>query len=152
MASLILLSVGGCSTTSDRIGGGELSLQVGKRYALRREALIVANRGLIDSIENPDYTMQTYPRYPYRTNPLGVLPRGTIIEVRKIELLSHNRFEATGEAMTGEFKRQLTAYNVTKGVTVGPWPRTGIVLINELCGGSCFDARECVRNLTEYAD
>src|ERR1043166_166771 len=68
---LCLALLAGCSTPSDHIGARDTQLKVGRKYTLRTEAIIVANRGLINSIENPDHRLQDYKPYedydPYYT-------------------------------------------------------------------------------------
>ena len=74
---LALLGLAGCSTASDHIGSGDVQLQVGRKYALQRDAILLANRGYIDSIENPDRNIQDYQPYRdyhrYYTKPRGIL-------------------------------------------------------------------------------
>jgi hypothetical protein len=118
-ACFALVGLVGCSTTSDHIGAGDIQLKVGRKYTLRREAIIVANRGLINSIENPDHRIRDYKPYedydPYYTMPLGVLPEGTVIEVKQIRFSRRNDFLVVGEITTGEYKKKsVTPY--TAGV------------------------------------
>ena len=154
---LALLGLAGCSTTSDHIGSGDVQLKVGRKYTLQRDAILLANRGYIDSIENPDHNIQDYKPYrdyhPYYTGPRGVLPGGTVIEVEKIRFFKRNQFLVIGEIKTGAYKKQaVTPYTAIKGFTVGGWPPTGKVVMNGLCGGAAFDPHELARNLSERAD
>jgi len=154
---LALLGLAGCSTVSDHIGSGDVQLKVGGKYALQRDAIILANRGYINSIENPDRNIQDYTPHkdydPYYIMPLGVLPGGTVIEVNEIRFYRRNRFLVVGEIKTGEYKKKpVTPYTATKGVILGSWPPTGKVVMNGLCGGRSFDPRELARNLSERVD
>ena len=154
---LALLGLAGCSTPSDHIGSGDVQLKVGRKYTLQRDAILLANRGYVDSIENPDRNIQDYKPYrdyhPYYTGPRGVLPGGTVIEVEKIRFFKRNQFLVMGEIKTGDYKKQtVTPYTVTKWVFGGDWPPDGIVVMNGLCGGRSFDPHELARNLSERAD
>ncbi len=154
---LALLGLAGCSTVSDHIGSGDVQLKVGGKYALQRDAIVLANRGYINSIENPDRNIQDYTPHkdydPYYIMPLGVLPGGTVIEVNEIRFYRRNRFLVVGEIKTGEYKKKpVTPYTATKGVILGSWPPTGKVVMNGLCGGRSFDPRELARNLSERVD
>ena len=57
---LVMVCLAGCSTTSDHIGSDSLRLKVGQTYVLKRDAILLANRGTVNSIENPDYTLENY--------------------------------------------------------------------------------------------
>src|SRR2546430_1550586 len=154
---LALLGLAGCSTASDHIGSGDVQLKVGRKYALQRDAILLANRGYVDSIENPDRNIQDYKPYrdyhPYYTKPRGVLPGGTVIEVEKIRFFKRNQFLVMGEIKTGAYKKQaVTPYTAIKGFTVGGWPPTGKVVMNRLCGGRAFDPQELARNLSGRVD
>ena len=151
---LAVLCLTGCSTTSDHIGSDGLQLKLGQKYELKRDAILLANRGAVDSIENPDYIIESYKAYvdfdPYWTKPRGVLPAGTVLEVREIRFFKHNRFRVMGEIVTGKYKpKAVGAYDVVKGYTVGGWPPTGEVVMNNLCGGHSFDSGQLARNLSE---
>jgi hypothetical protein len=111
----------------------------------------------MDSIANPDYRIESYKPYedydPYWTKPRGVLPAGTVIEVREIRFFKHNQFRVLGEIMTGTYKRQaIGAYDVLKGYTVGGWPPTGEVVMDNLCGGRSFEPGQLGRNLSEKVE
>ena len=154
---LITFGVAGCSTRSGQIGAGCTVLKVGREYVLKRNAILLGNRGEIDSVANPDFTIENFKPYkdfdPYWTETKGVVPAGTVIAVREIRLFKHEQFRVIGEIMDGDFKRQpLNAYKVVKGATVGPWPSTGQFMMNNLCGGKGFDASEVTRNISEKVD
>jgi hypothetical protein len=151
---LAILCFAGCSTTSDHIGTRDLQLKVGQKYELKRDAILLANRGRMDSIESPDYKIETYKPNkdfdPYWTKPIGVLTAGTEIEVKEIYFFKHDRFQVLGEIITGQYKRQAVgAYDTLKVVTVGGWPPTGEVIMDNLCGGITFNPSQLAKNLTE---
>ena len=154
---LAMVCLAGCSTTSDHIGSDSLRLKVGQTYVLKRDAILLANRGTVNSIENPDYTLENYKAYkdfdPYWAQPIGVLPTGTVIEVKEIRLFKHDQFRVMGEIRTGKYQRQdVGAYDVVKGYTVGGWPPTGKVLMNSVCGGRSFDPSQLARNLSDNVE
>jgi hypothetical protein len=154
---LAIVYLAGCSTASDQIGSDGFGLKVGKQYVLKRDAILLSHRGLADSIENPDYSLADYKAYrdysPYDTLPIGVLPSGTVIQVKEIRLFRHDNFRVMGEIMTGKYKRQpVDAYDVLKGYTIGGWPPTGEVFMNSLCGGCSFDPSQLARNLSEKVE
>jgi hypothetical protein len=157
VALCLVVCLAGCSTTSDHIGSDSLRLKVGQKYVLKRDAILLANRGAVNSIENPDYSLENYKAYkdfdPYWTQPIGVLPTGTVIEVKEIRFFKHGQFRVMGEIMTGKYKRQAVgAYDVVKGYTVGGWPPTGKVVMNSLCGGRSFDPNWLARNLSDNVE
>ena len=152
-----MLGFVGCSTTVSHIESNSAQLKVGKKYLLRREAILLANRGLMDSIENPNYSLQNYKPYenyhPYYTKPIGVLSAGTAIEVKDIRFFRRNQLRVIGEIKTGPYVRErLTFWRAIKGLIMGPWPRTGEVVMNNLCGGKSIDDRELTGNLAEQAE
>ena len=154
---LITLGVAGCSTRSDQIGSSGTVLKVGRVYVLKRDAILLGNRGELDSVANPDFTIENFKPYkdfdPYWTGTRGVVPAGTVIAVREIRLFKHEQFRVIGEIMSGDFKYQpLNAYNVIKGATAGPWPSDGRFVMNNLCGGKGFNAGEVARNISEKMD
>jgi hypothetical protein len=151
---MVFVCLAGCSTTSDQIGSDQLVLKVGKQYVLKRDAILLARRGLTDSIENPDYNLADFKAdrdySSYDTRPIGVLPSGTVIQVKEIRLFKDDDFRVMGEIVTGNYKRQpVRAYDSLKGYTIGGWPRTGKVVMNRLCGGRTFDHNQLARNLSE---
>jgi hypothetical protein len=107
---IALLFTTGCSTTSNHIGSDRIQLNTGSKYLLQRDAILLANRGAIDSIENPDYKIEDYKPYqhynPYYTKPIGVLRAGTILQVREIKTSKNGQFRAVGEILSGEYKRK----------------------------------------------
>jgi len=154
---LITVAMAGCSTRSDQFGSGSTVLKVGREYVLKRDAILLGNRGELDSVANPDFTIENFKPYkdfdPYWVKPRGMVPTGTVIAVRKIRLFKHEQFQLIGEIVSGDYKRQpLNAYNVAKGATVGPWPSPGQFVMNNLCGGKTFDAGEVARNISEKVD
>ncbi|MBI3852390.1 MAG: hypothetical protein HY298_19205 [Verrucomicrobia bacterium] len=154
---MVMLAFVGCSTSVSHVGSNDAHLTIGKRYLLQREAILLANRGLMDSVENPNYNLQNYKPYedyhPYYIQPIGVLPKGTLIEVKEIRLYRRNQFLVIGEIKTGPYVRErLSVWRIIKGVIIGPWPRTGKVIMNKLCGGESIDYREIKRNLAEQVE
>jgi len=144
----------GCSTTPHQIGSADCRLTVGQQYFLKRNAILLANRGLIDSIENPNHTFENYKPHrdydPYYVQPIGVLPAGTVLEVKRIRVFKNSHFDVRGEILSGEYKRQpVRAYDVAKGITIGGWPPTGEVMMQNLCGGQSFDPSQLALNLSE---
>src|SRR5882724_824710 len=107
---LITLGVAGCSTRSDQIGSRGTVLKVGREYVLKRDAILLGNRGELDSVANPDFTIENFKPYkdfdPYWTGTRGVVPAGTVIAVREIRLFKHEQFRVIGEIMSGDFKYQ----------------------------------------------
>jgi len=157
LLTVALLGAIGCSTTADRIGQGGSQLVVGQNYMLQRPAILLAKRGMIDSIENPDRVIESYEPYqdyhPYDTKPLGVLSVGTLIEVKALRLFRDGEFIVTGEIVSGPYKRQVSnAYGELKRMTVGGRPQTGEVSMNHLCGGRVFVQKEFARNLARAAE
>ncbi len=151
---IAVLSVVGCSTAPRQIGSGDAQLTVGQKYLLKRDAILLTRRGLIDSIESPDYTFESYQPYrdydPYYVQPIGVLPAGTEIEVKKIRLFKGDHFDVEGEILSGKYKRQpVSVYGAAKGLTIGGWPPTGKVMMENLCGGIAFDPGQLARNLSQ---
>jgi hypothetical protein len=154
VATLCLI---GCSTTRSKLGSGDSQLVVGKKYVLRRDAILLERRGSIASIENPDYKLENYQPYknydPYSIRPRGVLPAGTILQVKRIRKFKNDSFDVEGEILSGEYKRQpVSAYAAAKGVTIGDWPPTGMVMMENLCGGRSFDPTRLPRNLSEKTE
>ncbi len=146
----------GCSTVPHQLGSGDHQLTAGQQYALKREAILLAHRGVIDSIENPDYTWDNYKPYknysPYDTQPIGVLPPGTVLIVKKIRVFKSGDFHVEGEILSGKYKRQpVSAYDVAKGFTVGGSPPTGKVSMQNLCGGRSFDPDQLALNLSKVS-
>ena len=140
-----------------QVGSGDQHLTVGQQYGLRREAILLSHRGMINSIENPDYTLDNYKPYkeysPYDTKPIAVLPAGTVLVVKKICVFKNGDFEVQGEILSGHYKRQpVSAYNAAKGVTVGGWPPTGKVMMQNLCGGRSFDPVQFSANLSRMPE
>ncbi len=151
---LAALCLVGCSTAPHQVGSGGRQLTVGQQYVLKRDAILLGHRGLIDSIENPDYTFENYKPYndydPYDTRPYGVLPAGRVLGVKKIRVFKGGHFDVQGEILSGKYKRQpVSLYDVAKGVTVGGWPPTGKVMMQNLCGGQSFDPGQLALNLSE---
>ncbi len=152
---LAMLGLTGCATitTTNQIGVNGAELRTDKKYFLQKEAILLAHRGWLDSIEKPDYKLHDYRPYehfdPYYTKPRGTLPVGTVIKVKEIRLFKDSTFQIIGEIMTGEYAREeLTFWRGLKGFVVGPRPRTGKVVINNLCGGKTFDHLATEQNLT----
>lgn len=117
---------------------------------------MLGNRGTIDSIENPDYRIEDYKAYknydPYYTAPRGVLPAGTVIEVKEIRVFKGGYYDVEGEILSGKYKRQrLTVYNVAKGFT-SAWPECGRITIEKLCGSPSFDPSQLARNLSKMPE
>ena len=149
-----MLALTGCSTTTNQIGVDGAGLKTGKPYVMQREAILLAHRGSMDSIENPNYKLPDYRPHehfnPYHTKPIGTLPAGTVIEVREIRLFKDQAFQVISEIKSGQFaKEELTFWRGLKAVVVGPWPRTGEAVMNNLCGGKSFDHVATAQNLTE---
>lgn len=147
----------GCSTAKHQLGSGTGQLAVGQRYVLRRDAILLRRRGVIDSLENPDYRLNTYKPYknydPYDTQPLGVLPAGTVLKVKRIRVFKNGYFDVEGEILSGTFKRQpVSVSDGAKGFTVGGWPPTGRVTMEKLCGNKSFDPAQLARNLSKAAN
>ena len=147
----------GCSTNRSQLGSGDSQLVVGKKYVLRRDAILLERRGLIDAIENPEHKLENYKPYkdydPYYLQPKGVLPAGTVLQVKKLRTFKDDSFEVEGEILSGKYKRQpVGAYAAVKGLTIGGWPPTGKVMMENLCGGRSFDPTQLQRNLSEKAD
>jgi hypothetical protein len=154
---LAALCLAACSTVPHQLGSGDRQLTVGQQYALKREAILLAHRGVIDSIENPDYTLDNYKAYkdysPYDTQPIAVLPTGTVLVVKKIRVFKSGDFDVQGEILSGRYKRQpVSAYDVAKGFTVGGWPPTGKVMMQNLCGGRSFDPGQLILNLSKIPE
>lgn len=154
---LAAICLTGCSTVPHQLGSRDGQLTVGQQYALKREAILLAHRGLIDSIENPNYTLNNYKPYknynPYDTQPIAVLPAGTVLVVKKIRVFKSGDLDVQGEILSGEYKRQpVTAYGVAKGFTVGGWPPTGKVTMQNLCGGRSFDPDQLAVNLSAISE
>ncbi len=157
LLNLVFLGVVGCSTTVERVSQGDVQLVVGRKYALQRPAILLAKRGMIDSIENPDRVIENYKPSrdydPYDTKPMGVLSAGTLIEVRELRQYRDGDFLVTGEIVTGLYKRQVSnSYGELKRMTVGGRPQTGEVSMNHLCGGRTFVPKEFTRNLVPAAE
>ena len=116
---LALLGLAGCSTVSDHIGSGHVQLKVGGKYALQKDAIILANRGYINSIENPDRNIQDYTPHkdydPYYTMPLGVLPGGTVIEVNEIRFCDEEIWPAEHADRRGFFPCRLCGRRLESG-------------------------------------
>jgi hypothetical protein len=149
-----VLCIAGCSTVPRQIGSSDAQLTVGQKYVLKRDAILLGRRGLINSIESPDYAFESYQPYrdydPYYVQPIGVVPAGTVIEVKKIRMFKGDRFDVEGEILSGEYKRQpVSVYGAAKGLTVGSWPPTGKVMMENLCGGIAFDPGQLARNLSQ---
>jgi hypothetical protein len=154
---VVLLVFLGCFTTVERISQGDVQLVVGKKYMLQRPAILLARRGMIDSVENPDRVIENYKPYqdydPYDTRPLGVLSVGTLIEVKELRLFRDGEILVTGEIVSGPYKRQVSnGYGELKRLTVGGRPQTGEVSMNRLCGGRVFVPEEFARNLAQQVD
>jgi len=60
----VVLCIAGCSTVPRQVGSGGAQLTVGQKYVLKRDAILLERRGLIGSIENPDYALEDFT--PYR--------------------------------------------------------------------------------------
>ena len=151
---LAALCLFGCATVPRQIGSAEAHLAVGQKYVLKRDAILLERRGLIESIENPDHSIDDYKPYrdydPYYIRPIAVLPAGTLLEVKRIRTFKGDHFDVEGEILSGEHKYQApSAYTVAKGLTLGGWPPTGKVMMENLCGGSAFDPNQLQRNLSE---
>jgi hypothetical protein len=152
-----VLCLVGCSTVLHQIGSGDRQVTVGQQYALKRDAILLAHRGLINSVENPDYTFDSYKPYqdysPYDTRPIAVLPAGTVLKVKKIRMFKGGDFDVQGEILSGKYKRQpVSAYDAAKGFTVGGWPPTGKVMMQNLCGGQSFDPSQLALNLSKMPE
>src|SRR5262249_48229941 len=124
----------GCATTPRQIGSGETHLTVGQKYVLKRDAILLERRGLIESLENPDHTFADYKPYrdydPYSVRPIAVLPAGTMLAVKKIRMFKGDRFDVEGEILSGKYKGQsANPYDVAKGLAVGGWPPRGKVMM-----------------------
>ncbi len=157
LLAVVLLGVVGCSTAVKRIGQDDVQLAVGKKYTLQRPAILLARRGAIDSVENPDRVIESYRPHqdydPYDTKPLGVLSAGTLIEVKELRLFRDGEFLVTGEIVSGPYKRQVSnAYGELKRMTVGGRPQTGEITMNHLCGGRVFVPKEFARNLAQQVE
>ena len=147
----------GCATNRSQLGSGDSQLVVGKKYALRRDAILLERRGSIDAVENPDHQLENYKPYkdydPYYVHPRGVLPAGTVLQVKRIRTFKDDSFDVQGEILSGKYKRQsVSAYAAAKGVTIGGWPPTGKVMMENLCGGRFFDPTQLQPNLSEQAE
>jgi hypothetical protein len=157
LLTLVLLGVVGCSTTVSRINQGDCQIVTGQKYVLQRQAILLAKRGMIDSIENPDRVIESYKPYqdynPYDTGPIGVLSVGTLIEVKELRLFRDGEFHVLGEIVSGPYVRQVSnAYGELKRMTVGGRPQTGEVSMNQLCGGRVFVPKEFTRNLAQAGE
>jgi hypothetical protein len=76
-----------------------------------------------------------------------------LLQVKKIRTFNRDHFDVEGEILSGEHKYQSpSAYQVAKGLTVGGWPPTGKVMMENLCGGSAFDPNQLQRNLSQKDD
>jgi len=155
--SLALLCLAGCATAPRQIGSVETHLVVGQKYVLKRDAILLERRGLIESLENPDHSFDNYKPYrdydPHSVRPIAVLPAGTLLQVKKIRTFKGDSFDVEGEILSGKYKYESpSAYDVAKGLTVGGWPPTGKVMMENLCGGSAFDPDQLQRNLSKKVD
>jgi len=154
---LLALCLLGCATAPRQIGSGDTHLAVGQKYVLKRDAILLERRGLIESIENPELSFDDYKPYrdydPYYVRPISILPAGTLLEVKKIRTFKGDHFDVEGEILSGEHKYQSPSpYAVAKGLTVGGWPPTGKVMMENLCGGMAFDPDQLQRNLSRKDD
>jgi hypothetical protein len=155
--SVAALCLAGCATAPRKISSVETHLIVGQKYVLKRDAILLERRGLIESLENPAHSFDNYKPYrdydPYYVRPIAVLPAGTLLQVKKIRAFKGESFDVEGEILSDKYKHQSpSTYDVAKGLTVGGWPPTGKVMMENLCGGSAFDPAQLQRNLSEKVD
>jgi hypothetical protein len=153
---IVMACLAGCSTPVDQLGIGPHQLKIGQKYSLRREAILLRNRGQLNSIENPNRKIESYAKFSgyesYYSTPIDVLPVGTIIQIKKIRLADHDQFFVMGEIMTGKHAAEPWGVLVTAKAILGMWPKDGRVSVNWLCGGRVFAPQELARNLSENVD